>query len=305
MGDFKLNKLPDFINNYKYDSGSDSYIYQPKIGDINIKTPLILSPNEFRDLYRSLIIKNYFTNQINILEDPEREDEKKNLVPNLYLNSNFFETLFGGNEIELFPQGSIAIDIGARYTKRDNPSIPIRNQSNVSLDFNQALSLSLNGTIGTKFKINSNYDSQSNFDFQNLLKLDYTPNEDDIIQKVELGNVSMPVSGSLISGAQSLFGFKTQLKLGNTTIDAVIAEQRSQSSTLNTSSGGSVSEFSFFPLDYESNKHFFLAHYFKLNYDNFLSNYPYINSPINITRIEVWITTVSYTHLTLPTKRIV
>ena len=249
MGDFKLNKLPDFINNYKYDSRSDSYIYQPKIGDINITTPLILSPNEFRDLYRSLIIKNYFTNQINILEDPEREDEKKNLVPNLYLNSNFFETLFGGNEIELFPQGSIAIDIGARYTKRDNPSIPIRNQSNVSLDFNQALSLSLNGTIGTKFKINSNYDSQSNFDFQNLLKLDYTPNEDDIIQKVELGNVSMPVSGSLISGAQSLFGFKTQLKLGNTTIDAVIAEQRSQSSTLNTSSGGSVSEFSFFPLD--------------------------------------------------------
>ena len=103
MGDFKLNKLPDFINNYKYDSGSNSYIYQPKIGDINIKTPLILSTNEFRDLYRSLIIKNYFTNQINILEDPDREDEKKNLVPSLYLNSNFFETLFGGNEIELIP----------------------------------------------------------------------------------------------------------------------------------------------------------------------------------------------------------
>ena len=290
MGDFKLKKLPDFINNYRYDSESDSYIYQPKIGDINIKTPLILSPVEFRELYRSLIIKNYFEDQISILEDPEREDEKKNLVPNLYLNSSFFETLFGGNEIELNPQGSVAIDIGARFTKRDNPSIPIRNQSNISLDFNQALSLSLNGTIGTKFKINSNYDSQSNFDFQNLLKLDYTPNEDDIIQKVELGNVSMPLSGSLISGAQSLFGFKTQLKLGKTTIDAVIAEQRSQSNTLNTSSGGSMNEFSFFPLDYESNKHFFLSHFFKLNYDKFLRNYPYINSPVNITRIEVWIT---------------
>ena len=152
MGDFKLKKLPDFINNYRYDSESDSYIYQPKIGDINIKTPLILSPVEFRELYRSLIIKNYFEDQISILEDPEREDEKKNLVPNLYLNSSFFETLFGGNEIELNPQGSVAIDIGARFTKRDNPSIPIRNQSNISLDFNQALSLSLNGTIGTKFK---------------------------------------------------------------------------------------------------------------------------------------------------------
>ena len=290
MGDFNLKKLPNYINNYVYDTETDSYIYQPKIGDFNVNTPLILTSDEFRTLYRSLIIKNYFRDQIKILEDPERQEDKKNLVPNLYLNSNFFETLFGGNEIELYPQGSVAIDIGARYTKRDNPSIPVRNQSNISLDFNQALSLSLNGTIGSKFKINSNYDSQSNFDFQNLLKLDYTPNEDDIIQKVELGNVSMPLSGSLISGAQSLFGFKTQLKLGRTTIDAVIAEQRSQSNTLNSSSGGSINEFSFFPLDYESNKHFFLAHYFKLNYDKFLKNYPYINSPVNITRIEVWIT---------------
>ena len=290
MGDFNLKKLTNYINNYVYDTETDSYIYQPKIGDFNVNTPLILTSDEFRTLYRSLIIKNYFRDQIKILEDPERQEDKKNLVPNLYLNSNFFETLFGGNEIELYPQGSVAIDIGARYTKRDNPSIPVRNQSNISLDFNQALSLSLNGTIGSKFKINSNYDSQSNFDFQNLLKLDYTPNEDDIIQKVELGNVSMPLSGSLISGAQSLFGFKTQLKLGRTTIDAVIAEQRSQSNTLNTSSGGSMNEFSFFPLDYESNKHFFLSHFFKLNYDKFLRNYPYINSPVNITRIEVWIT---------------
>ena len=149
---------------------SDSYIYQPKIGDINIKTPLILSPVEFRELYRSLIIKNYFEDQISILEDPEREDEKK-FSTESYLNSSFFETLFGGNEIELNPQGSVAIDIGARFTKRDNPSIPIRNQSNLSLDFNQALSLSLNGTIGTKFKINSNYDSQSNFDFSKSFKI--------------------------------------------------------------------------------------------------------------------------------------
>ena len=79
---------------------------------------MILSPVEFRELYRSLIIKNYFSDQISILEDPERQEDKK-FVPNLYLNSNFFETLFGGNEIELNPQGSVAIDIGAKiYQKR-------------------------------------------------------------------------------------------------------------------------------------------------------------------------------------------
>ena len=182
------------------------------------------------------------------------------------------------------------MDIGARYQKRDNPSLSTRNQSNVSLDFNQAISLSLNGKVGKRLTIASNYDTQSTFDFQNLLKLDYTPDEDDIIQKIELGNVSMPISGSLINGAQSLFGFKTQLKFGATTIDAVFSEQRSQSSTMNASSDGAFNEFSIFPLDYDSNRHFFLAHYFRKNFDQFLESYPYVNSPIDITRIEIWIT---------------
>ena len=290
IGEFKLKTPPSVISNYVYDEDLDLYIYQNKIGDIDYKLPLTLKPDEYRELFKSNFIKSYFNEQLSILQDPDKKDEKKNLLPNLYINSDFFETIFGGNEIELNPQGSIGIDLGARYVKRDNPSIPIRNQSNVNLDFNQAISLSLNGKIGEKLNINANYDSQSTFDFQNLLKLDYNPDEDDIIQNIELGNVSMPISGSLISGAQSLFGFKTQLKFGATTIDAVISEQRSQSSTINASSDGAYNEFSLFPLDYDSNRHFFLAHYFVKNFDRFLETSPYINSPINITRVEIWIT---------------
>ena len=290
IGEFKLKTPESIVSKYVYDQELNLYIYQSKIGEIDYKLPITLTPEEYRDLFKSNFIKNYFNEQVSILQDPNRDDEKRNLLPNLYINSNFFESLFGGNEIELNPQGSIGIDIGARYLKRDNPSIPVRNQSNINLDFNQAISLSLNGKIGTKLNVNANYDSQSTFDFQNLLKLDYTPDEDDIIQKVELGNVSMPISGSLINGAQSLFGFKTQLKFGATTIDAVISEQRSQSSTISANTNGAFNEFSFFPLDYDSNRHFFLAHFFRKNFDQFLESYPYVNSPINITRIEIWIT---------------
>ena len=290
IGEFKLKTPESIVSKYVYDQELNLYVYQSKIGEIDYKLPITLTPEEYRDLFKSNFIKNYFNEQVSILQDPNRDDEKRNLLPNLYINSNFFESLFGGNEIELNPQGSIGIDIGARYLKRDNPSIPVRNQSNINLDFNQAISLSLNGKIGTKLNVNANYDSQSTFDFQNLLKLDYTPDEDDIIQKVELGNVSMPISGSLINGAQSLFGFKTQLKFGATTIDAVISEQRSQSSTISANTNGAFNEFSFFPLDYDSNRHFFLAHFFRKNFDQFLESYPYVNSPINITRIEIWIT---------------
>ena len=290
IGEFKLKTPSSISSNYIYDEKLNLYIYQSKIGNLEYDLPLTLKPEEYRNLFRSNFIKEYFSKQLTIIQDPNKVEEKRNLLPNLYINSDFLETIFGGNEIELNPQGSVGIDIGARYLKRDNPSIPIRNQSNVNLDFNQAISLSLNGKIGEKLNVNANYDSQSTFDFQNLLKLDYTPDEDDIIQKIELGNVSMPISGSLINGAQSLFGFKTQLKFGATTIDAVFSEQRSQSSTMNASSDGAFNEFSIFPLDYDSNRHFFLAHYFRKNFDQFLESYPYVNSPIDITRIEIWIT---------------
>jgi cell surface protein SprA len=148
----------------------------------------------------------------------------------------------------------------------------------------------MNGKIGERLTIASNYDTQSTFDFQNLLKLDYTPTEDDIIQKIELGNVNMPLSGSLISGAQSLFGFKTELKFGNTKVTTVLSEQRSQSQTVLAKGDGSFEEFSISPLDYDENRHFFLGQYFRDKYDKTLKTNPYLNTQVNITRVEVWVT---------------
>ena len=292
LGKFKLKPPSFFISKYSYDPLIDKYIYTTKAGEIDVGIPLVLSPSEYRKLVRDNNIKNYFQEKLKLLEDEDSNDSKKlkNLLPDLYINSNFFETIFGGDEIELTPQGSITMDIGARYQKRDNPSLSTRNQSNISLDFNQAISLSMNGKIGERLTIASNYDTQSTFDFQNLLKLDYTPTEDDIIQKIELGNVNMPLSGSLISGAQSLFGFKTELKFGNTKVTTVLSEQRSQSQTVMAKGDGSFEEFSISPLEYDENRHFFLGQYFRNKYDTTLKTNPYLNTQVNITRVEVWVT---------------
>ena len=292
LGKFKLTPPTTFKSEYTYDPFIDKYIYSTKAGEIEIGTPLVMSPDQYRMMMRKINIQNYFKEKLKILEDEDSDDSKKikNLLPDLYLNSNFFQTIFGGDEIELNPQGSISMDIGARYQKRDNPALSTRNQSNISLDFNQAISLSLNGKIGERLTITSNYDTQSTFDFQNLLKLDYTPTEDDIIQKIELGNVNMPLSGSLISGAQSLFGFKSELKFGNTRVTTVLSEQRSQSQTVSAKGNGSFEEFEISPLEYDENRHFFLTQYFRDKYENTLKTIPYLNTQINITRIEVWVT---------------
>ena len=118
IGEFKLKTPTSIISKYVYDEELDLYIYQSKIGDIDYKLPLTLTPEEYRNLYKSNFIKNYFNDQLSIIQDPSKDEEKKNLLPNLYINSDFFETIFGGNEIELNPQGSIGIDLGARYIKK-------------------------------------------------------------------------------------------------------------------------------------------------------------------------------------------
>ena len=292
LGKFKLIPPSFFVSKYTYDPLIDKYIYTTKAGEIDVGIPLVLTPDQYRKLIKENNIKKYFQDKLSLIEEENSENSSKlkNLLPDLYINSNFFETIFGGDEIELTPQGSISMDIGARYQKSDNPSLSSRNQSNISLDFNQTISLSMNGKIGERLTISSNYDTQSTFDFQNLLKLDYTPTEDDIIQKIELGNISMPLSGSLISGAQSLFGFKTELKFGNTKVVTVLSEQRSQSQTVVAKGDGSFEEFSIYPLDYDENRHFFLGQYFRDKYDQTLKTFPYLNTQIKITRIEIWVT---------------
>jgi cell surface protein SprA len=66
------------------------------------------------------------------------------------------------------------MDLGLRYTKQDNPSFSPRNRSNLSFDFDQRISMSLMGKVGTRLSVNANYDTQSTFAFQNLMKLEYT-----------------------------------------------------------------------------------------------------------------------------------
>ena len=326
FGKINLPTPSSYIENYEYDPISDMYYYNLSVGDYNINYPIILSPDEYKKLILVEDLKDYYKEKIDAAEGKKdgTDDAQRNLIPEIYVNSKIFETIFGGNTIEVVPQGSIEVDLGMLYTKQDNPAFSPRNRSNLTFDFDQRIGLSLLGKVGTRVQVNANFDTQSTFDFQNLLKLEYEPTEDDIIQKIEVGNVSMPLNSSLISGAQSLFGFKTQLKFGRTRVTAVFSEQKSESRSVVSQGGGTIQEFEFRALDYDENRHFFLSHYFKNKYDEALLNYPFINSNIQITRSEVWVTNrnnqindvrnivafqdlgaVSYTHLTLPTKRIV
>lgn len=290
-GKLKVADPKSILEAYTYDAATDRYIYSKTFDGFNINYPIVLTPKQYQELISREAMRNYFQKKSDDIDGKKQANkDQKNLLPRYRINSNIFESIFGSNTIDVKPTGSVEVDLGMRYTKQDNPSFSPRNRSSTTFDFNQRISLGLTGKVGTRLKVNANYDTESTFAFQNLIKLEYAPTEDDILQKIEVGNVSMPLNSTLIRGAQSLFGVKAQLQFGKTTVTGVFSEQKSKTKTVTSQGGGTVQNFDLFELDYEADKHFFLSQYFRNNYDSALKNYPFIDSRVQITRIEVWLT---------------
>jgi cell surface protein SprA len=292
IGKVQLKNPKSILSAYTYDPKTNRYIYTSSVDGFSINYPIILTPKEYEKLVLKESMRDYFKKKVDAIEGKKEgsEADKKDLLPRYYVKSGLFESIFGSNTIDVKPTGSIEMDLGMRYTRQDNPSFSPRNRSNLSFDFDQRISMSLMGKVGTRLSVNANYDTQSTFAFQNLMKLEYAPSEDDIIQKIEVGNVSMPLNSSLIRGAQSLFGVKTQLQFGKTTITGVFSEQKSQTKSLIAQGGGTIQDFEMFALDYDADRHFFLSQYFRNRYDKSLVNYPFIDSRVQITRLEIWVT---------------
>ncbi len=292
---FNKLKLPDpnsIESKYEYDPQSNKYKYSESIDGYSIRYPLYLSPAEFEALVQKEQMRDYFKEKENALngKGADAEEKRKKLLPIFYVNSSFFETVFGSKEIEINPQGSVEVDLGLLFNKQDNPSFSPQNQSNFTFDFDQRISLSLQGNIGTRLSVLANFDTESTFDFQNQLKLQYNPTEDAIVRAIEVGNVSFPLNSSLIQGSQSLFGVKAQFQFGKTTITGVFSEQRSDTRRVTVQGSGTIEDYELFSLDYDENRHYFLSHYFRDTYDESLERYPFINSNVQITRVQVWIT---------------
>lgn len=292
LGSLQLSNPESIVSKYTYDPELDRYVYTEKLGSFDINFPLILTPEEYERRVREEEMKRYFNKKIAAADGRTEEGKEDNssLLPAFQVESDAFRSIFGGDEIEFTPTGSVEVDLGVLFTKQDNPALSPRNRSNVTLDFNQRISLSLLGKVGERLQVTANYDTESTFDFQNQIKLEYTPTEDDIIKKIEVGNVALPLNSALIQGSQSLFGVKTELQFGKTNVTAVFAENRSQPRTVTSEGGATVQDFEVFALDYDENRHFFLAHHFRDIYNQSLVNYPFINNNIRITRVEAWIT---------------
>ncbi len=270
-----------------YDVASRRYIITEKIGKHEFSPPQYLTIEQYLRFVNSEIKRENWRS----LSNAEiSEVRKTGLIPQVKVNSRVFEKIFGGTTIDIQPRGDAELTFLGRVNKNENPLFNERQRVQSNFDFNQRIQMDVVGNIGTKMKIKMNYNTEAQFDFDNQIKLDYTGGKDDIIKKIEAGNVSLPLTSSLINGTQALFGVKTQLQFGKLDVTAVFSQQKSQSRELKINNGAQQNEYRISGSEYEANRHFFLGRYFREHYNQALANPPTIISGVLVTKIEVWIT---------------
>lgn len=291
-GGLYMNDPSNYSSDVQYDDETGQYVVTERIGGLTSKPPMFMTPEEYRDYVARKQVDDYWKSKTQSADADadEGRDPGSSLIPQIQVNSELFNKLFGSNTIDIRPQGYAELRFGGRIQKIDNPLIPERNRSTFTFDFDQRIQMNITGNVGEKLKITTNYDTEATFSFENQMKVEFTGDEDDIIKKIELGNVSLPLNSSLISGAQSLFGVKGQFQFGKLMVTGVFSEQRSQSSSINVQGGATTTDFEISADNYDANRHFFLSHYFRENYEAFLANRPLLTSPVQITKVEVWVT---------------
>lgn len=272
----------------EYDPSTASYILHTYLGNIEIATPFRMTEQEYLDYSGRQEMQRYWYEKNS---SAQQNVEDKFSVTDMKFDIGPADKIFGPGGVQIRTQGSAEISMGFKTNKIDNPALTERMRKSTILDFDEKIQMNVNGKVGDKVNFNMNYNTESSFDFdQKLLKLNYKGKEDDIIKNIEIGNVSMPLNSSLITGSTALFGVKTDLQFGKLSISAVASQQQSQTQTVSSKGGAQTTDYEIGIDEYDENRHFFLGHYFRNNFENAMSKLPFVTSGVTITRVEVWVT---------------
>ena len=283
-------KMPENIRqSVEYDDSANVYYIGSKMGDTYLNAPVLMTPKEYQQWVEQKALRQFFrqkntTNIENGGKDPFD-------IKNMHFDLGPAEKIFGPGGVVIKTQGTAELKMGGNIKKIDNPSLPIRNRKTTAFDFDEKINLNVNGRVGDKVNMNLNYNTDATFDFdtQNL-KLKYEGKTDEIIKLVEAGNVTFPSNNSLVKGASSLFGIRTDMQFGRLKLQTVLSQKKSSTKSVSSKGGTQTTAFEMDVSDYEENRHFFLSHYFRDRYDKSMSTLPNITTGIEIKRVEIWVT---------------
>ncbi len=272
-----------------YNDTLDRYLVGTRIGSVWLEAPIIMTPDEYRRWSERQARSRFYRSKND--EIYQAKGKEKFDFSDMHFDLGPAEKIFGPGGVRIKTQGSAELKFGATLKNIDNPSLPIRNRKTTTLDFDEKINLNVNGKVGDKVNMNLNYNTDATFDFdtQNL-KLKYDGKEDEIVKLLEAGNVSFPSNSSLVKGASSLFGLRTDLQFGRLKLQLVASQKKSTTTSVSSKGGVQLTPFEINVANYEENMHFFLSQYFRSKYDAAMRTLPNMTTGVTINRVEVWVT---------------
>ena len=273
----------------EYNDTLNTYFFGSKMGDSFLSTPIAMTPEEYLKWTEKREFDSFFRSKND--EIYKEKGKEKFSFTDMHFDLGPAEKIFGPGGVRIKTQGTAELKFGATLKNIDNPSLPIRNRKTTTINFDEKINLSVNGKVGDKVNMNLNYNTDATFDFdaQNL-KLKYEGKEDEIIKLVEGGNISFPSNSSLVKGASSLFGIRTDLQFGRLKLQTVVSQKKSSTKSVASRGGVQLTPFEISAADYEENRHFFLSQHFRETYDAAMKTLPNLTTGIKINRVEVWVT---------------
>jgi len=286
-----LNTPANITTDTLYNEKDSTYSFSTRLGSGTLlSTPILLSPEEYSKWQERQSMQLFFRNKGRAEWESSREKDKFDFT-DMHFDLGPAEKIFGPGGVRIRTQGNAEIRIGYSIQTIDNPSLPARSRRTNSFDFDEQINLNVRGSVGDKMNMDFNYNTEATFSYDaKKINLRYEGKEDEVIKLLEAGNVTFPTNSSLIRGASSLFGIRADFQFGRLSLQTVVSQKTSNSTVVSSKGGTQLNTFEIEITNYDENKHFFLAHYFRDNYDRSMSQLPTVLSGININRIEVWVT---------------
>ena len=276
----------------EYNDTLNRYIIGTRMGNTYLGTPFMWTTDEYSRWSEQQMRNDFFRSKNS--EIFKEQGKEKFSFTDMHFDLGPAEKIFGPGGVRIKTQGTAELKFGATMKNIDNPSLPIRNRKTTTMDFDEKINLSVNGKVGDKVNMNLNYNTDATFDFDSQnLKLKYDGKEDEIIKLVEAGNISFPSNSSLVKGASSLFGIRTDWQFGRLKLQTVVSQKKSSTKSVSSRGGVQTTAFELDAANYEENRHFFLSQYFRDRYDAAMQTLPNLTTGITINRVEIWVTNKS------------
>ena len=286
-----LKAPQNIVTDTVYNDKDSTYVISTRLGNGSILgTPLLLYRNEYSLWHEKRQMQSFFRKKNNEEWENTKKKDKFDFT-DMHFDLGPAEKIFGPGGVRIKTTGNAEMKIGYSLQSIDNPSLPSRSRNTNSFDFDEKINLNMRGSVGDKMNMDFNYNTEATFSYDaKKINLKYEGKEDEVIKLLEAGNVSFPTNSSLIKGASSLFGLRADMQFGKLTLQTVVSQKTSNTNVVNSKGGTQLTTYEIEITNYDENKHFFLAHYFRDNYDRSMSQLPTVLSGITINRIDVWVT---------------